>query len=267
MISSLIIQTPVFANGSDNHNLVSSTKMLYDFITKTMGAGHNFNSLSKDLVIREVESIVGANDFNEQYKLLRAAMRNTDRFKNHHTFIYEHSEKISDLLGEASQEIKRKHPDEVKPEKTVMFSSTFISKVEIEDNTINGGGSSVFASSMIEGDAVKPKQNGSDYEKLRNAYEQLKIQNNTLAENFKKERSEFMDKQVELSAENGGLKERVASLEQQNQLNLRDIEKLQSINDLYEQVVDIYQRLIKSNKDFEQIIRLMKQIEGKKGEK
>ena len=273
------MQTPIFANGSDSHKLVSSTKMLYDFITKTMCDGHNFDSLSKELVIREVESIVGADDFSEQYRLLRAAMRNTDKFKNHHTFIYEHSEKISDLLSEASQEIKRKHPNEVRPEKTVMFSQvdTFISKTEVDDATTNGGEGSVFASSMIEGDAVKPKQNGSDYDKLKTDNEQLRTKNNLLSmliESLKKEKNELMDKQVDLSAENGGLKaennglkERVVSLEHQNQLNLRDVEKLQSINDLYEQVVGIYQRLTRSNKDFEEIIRLMKQIEGKKGEK
>ena len=272
------MQTPIFANGSDNHKLVSSTKMLYDFITKTMCDGHNFDSLSKELVIREVESIVGANDFNEQYRLLRAAMRNTDRFKNHHTFIYEHSEKISDLLESASQEIKKKHP-EIKTERTVMFSQvdTFISKTEVDDATTNGGEGSVFASSMIEGDAVKPKQNGSDYDRLKSDNEQLRTKNNLLSmliESLKNEKSELMDKQVELSAENGGLKaennglrERVVSLEHQNQLNLRDVEKLQSINDLYEQVVGIYQRLTRSNKDFEQIIKLMKQIEGKKDEK
>lgn len=279
MILTLIIRTPVFANGTDNHKLVSSTKMLYGFITKTIGSGHNFDSLSKELVIREVESIVGANDFNEQYRLLRAAMRNTDRFKNNHTFIYKHSEEISDLLNEASQEIRRKHPNEVRPERTVMFSQvdTFISNKDTEDAITNGGEGSVFASSMIEGDAVKPKQNGSDYDKLKSDNEQLRTKNNLLSmliESLKREKSELMDKQVDLSAENGGLKaennglkEKVVSLEQQNQLNLQNIEKLKSLNSLYGQVVDIYQKIVKSKLDFEQIIKLMKQIEGKKGEK
>lgn len=266
LILNLIIQIPVLADKTDEGKLTVNIKKLYSFIAEKLNSGCVFDESFRDQIIEQTESIVGPNDFNEQYKLLRITIKNRSKFSNKYKFLDDSSsdsDKVYELLGEASQEIKRKHPDEVRSEKTVMFSSTFISKTELDDNTINGGGSSVFASSMIEGDAVKPKQNGSDYEKLRNAYEQLKIQNNTLAENFKKERSEFMDKQVELSAENGGLKERVASLEKQ----LQDTEELKALNSLYEQVVNIYRKIIKSNTDFEQIIKLMKQIEGKKDEK
>lgn len=271
LILNLIIQVPVFADKPDKGKLTVNMKKLYSFIAEKLNSGCVFDGSFRDQIIEQTESIVGPSDFNEQYKLLRITIKNGSKFNNKYKFLDDSSggsDKIYELLDEASQEIKRKHPDEVKPEKTVMFSnvSTFISKTEIDDAITNGGGSSVFASSMIEGDTTKPKQNGSDYDKLKSDNEQFRTKNNLLSmliESLKKEKSELMDKQVELSAENGGLKERVASLEKQ----LQDVEELKSLNSLYKQVVDIYQQIIKSNKDFEQIIKLMKQIKGKKDEK
>ena len=272
LILSLIIRIPVFASGTDRDGLLSKTKELYKFITEKISGGHSFDDSLRDQIIEYTASIVGTDKFGEQYKLLRVAVKNTDKFEKKFKAIYERSDEVSDLLNGASQEVKREHPNEVRPERTVVFSmvDTIISNKDTNNTTTNGGEGSVFASSMIEGDAAKPKQNVSDFDKLKSDNEQLRTKNNLLSmliESLKNEKIELMDKQVELSAENGGLKERVTSLEQQNQLNLRDIEKVKSINDLYEQVVDIYQRITKSNKDFEQIIRLMKQIEGKKGEK
>ena len=272
LILNLVMSASVFANDINKGILILNTKKIYDFITTMINNGHDFDNVLRELVIQKAESIVGVRNFDGQYKLLRAAMKNTDRFESTHTVIYEHSDEVFELLNDASQEIKEEHPNQIVPDRTVVFSnvSTIIDENEINEVSNKGSECSVFASSMIEGDAAKPKQNGGNYEELKDAYERLKAQNNTLAENFKKERSEFMDKQVELSAENGGLKaennglkERVVSLERQ----VQDLERLKSLNELYEQVVEIYQKITKSKLDFKQIIELMKQIRGKKGEK
>ena len=289
LILNLIIQVPVFADKIDKGKMTVNMKKLYSFIAEKLNSGCVFDESFRDQIIEQTESIVGPNDFNEQYKLLRITIKNGCKFSNKYKFLDDSSgdsDKIYDLLGEASQEIKRKHPGEIKPEKTVMFSqvSTFISKTEIDDAITNGGEGSVFASSMIEGDAVKSKQNGSDHDKLKSDNEQLRTKNNLLSmfvESLKNEKSELMDKQVELSAENGGLKaennglkEKVTNFEKlvaelkEKIANLeRDMEESKSLNGLYEQIVDIYQKIVKSKPDFEQIMELMKQIEGKKDEK
>lgn len=260
LVLNLIVLTLVYASECSRNDLLSKTKELYRFITEKIDSGHSFNDSLKDQIVEYTASIVGVNDFNEQYKVIRAAMRNRDKFDKKYNLTCNCSDNIVRLLNTILQDLKTKHP-EIKAEKTVMFSqvSTFISKTEVDDAVSNAGGGSVFASSMIEEDTTKSKKNKS-------SYEQLMAQNNLLSmlvENFKKEKSELMDKQVELSAENGGLKERVASLEKQ----LQDTEELRYLNSLYKQVVGIYQKIVKSKPDFEQIIKLMKQIEGKKDEK
>lgn len=289
LILNLIIQIPVFADKTDKGKLTVNVKKLCSFIAKKLNSGCVFDESFRDQIIEQTESIVGPNDFNKQYELLRITIKNGSKFSDKYKFLDDSSsdsDKVYELLGEASQEIKRKHPDEVKPEKTVMFShvSTFISKTEIDDAITNGGGSGVFASSMIEGDTVKPKQNESDYDRLKSDNEQLKTKNNLLSmliESLKNEKSELMDRQVELSAENGGLKaennglkEKVTNFEKlvaelkEKIANLeRDMEESKSLNSLYEQVVGIYQQIVKSKYDFERIMKLMKQIEGKKDEK
>ena len=252
-----------YANGKEleMEDLRVKTQNLFAFITKEIkGTTYNFDDINfreslKNKIVIQIENAMNVKDYNQQYTILRTARKNTKKFPEGHKFILDNSEQIKDMLDELSREIKDRHSDVVKPEKTVMFSQmeSFISNCDIDEVTNRSNIDGVFGYSGIEDELSKVKSNIESYEELKAENKILKNQD----QNNQRRLQEVMEREITLKLENEKMKERIRELEEQ-QSNAKNFDNL---HNLYKQITGLYQKLLKSKDDFESIIKLRKQIE------
>lgn len=294
----LTTNTFVFANGGVyKRELARRTDELFAFITREVEPKYNFkdanhNESLKGKIIAYLESTMKIVDYNEQYRLLRTARRSTDKFEKNHTFVYEHSDDIASILGMLSNDIRTKHPNDIKPDKTVMFSqlNSFISNCDLDDDIIINHKSidGACGCSGIEDEIAKVKGGMESYEQLKvennflktqyeisqKTVEELRNKQLTLVgenerlktllsimEQQKTENQKLIDKQLVLGTENESLKAEIGIIKKQRTDDLANLDKTNTLNRLYRQITVLYQKLIKSKDDFDAIIRLRKQIE------
>ena len=244
---------------SEQKELVKQATVLFTFISKTTGIDckledANYNEVVAQKIVAQLEDTMNIKDYNEQYKVLRAAKKNVGKFKKD-PFIYEHSEVLSNIFDEMSYRIKAEHPDQVKAEKSVVFSQmeSFISNCDIDEVTNRSNIDGVFGYSGIEDELSKVKSNIESYEELKAENKILKNQD----QNNQRRLQEVMEREITLKLENEKMKERIRELEEQH----GNAKSFDNLHNLYKQITGLYQKLLKSKDDFESIIKLRKQIE------